>query len=128
MQVGTSEEDGHLPIYITIAWGSMILHDTIAAIATPAGHGGLGIVRLSGSDAHSIAEHILRFPGAPSWRSWTAHLAELVDAEDRVVDQVVATFFERPRSYTAEDVIEISCHGSPVVLRHCLERAVTAGA
>ena len=44
------------------------------------------------------------------------------------MDQVVATFFEKPRSYTAEDLIEISCHGSPVVLRHAVERALEAGA
>jgi tRNA modification GTPase len=85
-------------------------------------------VRLSGPDARVIAERILRFPHAPSWSAWTAQLAGLIDAEGHTVDQVVATFFERPRSYTAEDVVEISCHGAPVVLRHCLERAVTAGA
>ncbi len=55
-------------------------------------------------------------------------LAELVDGEGNVVDQVVATYFAAPRSYTAEDLIEISCHGSPVVLRFALERAVRAGA
>ena len=80
-------------------------------------------MRLSGGDARSIAERILRFPQSHEWRSWTAALAELGD-----VDRVVVTFFEGPRSYTAEDVVEISCHGSPVVLRHCLERAIEAGA
>jgi len=127
------------------------LHDTIVAISTPPGRGGLGVVRLSGADARPIAERILRFPrgpgdkggaaladkahaaagdkgGAASWSSWGASLAELTDREGRVVDQVVATFFAQPRSYTAEDVIEIACHGSPVVLRHCVERALEAGA
>jgi tRNA modification GTPase len=85
-------------------------------------------VRLSGLDARRIAERVLRFQQAPSWRTWTAQLAELIDSDGRTVDQVVATFFERPRSYTAEDVVEISCHGAPVVLRHCLERAVASGA
>jgi tRNA modification GTPase len=80
-------------------------------------------VRLSGADSRAIAERILRFPKPREWRSWTASLAELGD-----VDRVVATFFEGPRSYTAEDVVEISCHGSPVVLRHCVERAIEAGA
>ena len=47
-------------------------------------------------------------------------MAELVDAEGAVVDQVILTFFEQPRSYTAEDVIEICCHGAPVVLRLCV--------
>ena len=55
-------------------------------------------------------------------------LGALVDEQGATVDQVVATFFAAPRSYTAEDVIEISCHGAPVVLRYCVERAVRAGA
>jgi tRNA modification GTPase len=55
-------------------------------------------------------------------------MAELVDEQGGVVDQVVVSFFEAPRSYTAEDVVEISCHGSPVVLRFCVERAISAGA
>lgn len=80
-------------------------------------------MRLSGGDARAIAERILRFPQSHQWRSWGAALAELAD-----VDRVVVSFFEGPRSYTAEDVVEISCHGSPVVLRHCVESAVAAGA
>jgi tRNA modification GTPase len=62
------------------------------------------------------------------WKPWTAALAELVDDQGNVVDQVVATFFAAPRSYTAEHLVEISCHGSPVVLRFALERAAQAGA
>jgi tRNA modification GTPase len=102
------------------------LHDTIVAISTPPGRGGIGIVRLSGDDAPSIAGKILRVSG--DWRSWRARMAELLDREGRVVDQVVVTFFEKPRSYTADHVVEISCHGSPVVLRHAVERAIAAGA
>ncbi len=102
--------------------------DTIVAISTPLGRGGLGVVRLSGAASRSIAESILRFRHAPHWRSWSSELAELVDQTGGTVDQVVVSFFEQPRSYTTEDVIEISCHGAPVVLRLCLERAVTAGA
>jgi len=106
----------------------MNLRDTIVAISTPVGRGGLGVVRLSGPQSRPIAERILRFPHEPRWRSWMSELAELVDGGGSVVDQVVVSFFEQPRSYTAEDVIEISCHGSPVVLRFCLERAVERGA
>jgi tRNA modification GTPase len=102
--------------------------DTIVALSTPLGRGGLGIVRLSGADSRLIAEQILRFPQAAHWISWASQLAGLIDETDTVIDQVVATFFAAPRSYTAEDVIEISCHGAPVVLRACLERAVRAGA
>ena len=104
----------------------MNLRDTIVALSTPPGHGGLGIVRLSGDSSRAIARSILKLPA--NFRSWSSLLAELLDEEGSVVDQVVATFFEKPRSYTAEDVIEISCHGSPVVLRHCVERALSQGA
>ena len=102
--------------------------DTIVALATPLGTGGLGVVRLSGIRARLIAERILRFPGEPRWIAWSSTLAELVDEQDALIDQVVVSFFETPRSYTAEDVVEISCHGSPVVVRFCIERAVAAGA
>jgi tRNA modification GTPase len=104
----------------------MQLHDTIVAIATPPGRGGLGVVRLSGPDARGIADTMLRV--RDSWQPRHAHVGELVDADGRTIDRVIITFFEKPRSYTAEDVIEISCHGAPVVLRHAVERALRAGA
>jgi tRNA modification GTPase len=103
----------------------LILQDTIVAISTPPGRGGLGVVRISGRDAGGIAARILRGAVLEPWR---ASVAELLDAEGHVVDQVVVTFFQAPRSYTAEDLIEISCHGSPVVLRHAVERAMAGGA
>jgi tRNA modification GTPase len=122
----------------------MQLRDTIAAISTPPGRGGIGIVRLSGAQARGIAESILRFNASPpNWVPWSASLAILPDPalpnpvlpntvlpkmEQRSVDQVVVTYFAAPRSYTAEDVVEIACHGSPVVLRYALERACQAGA
>jgi tRNA modification GTPase len=99
----------------------MNLRDTIAAISTPAGRGGIGVVRLSGANARAIAEKILRLKSP--LESWCATYGELPD-----IDQVVVTYFAAPRSYTAEDVIEISCHGAPVILRHALERACDAGA
>ena len=103
----------------------MILNDTIVAISTPPGKGGLGVVRLSGPDSRRITEAMLT---PVEWGPWRAHLAQLLDSEGRAIDEVVATFFQAPRSYTAEDVVEISCHGSPVVLRHAVERALQAGA
>jgi len=107
---------------------SLNLQDTIVALATPSGRGGLGVVRISGRDAMAIAERILRFPREHAWHSWSAALANLHDAQGCLIDQVVVGFFEHPRSYTAEDVIEISCHGSPVVLHFCVERAMAEGA
>ncbi len=102
-----------------------MLKDTIAALSTPPGRGGLGVIRLSGARAREIAGTLL---SPVDWRAWGAHLAELRGRDGAALDQVVATFFPAPRSYTAEDVVEISCHGSPVILRHALERSIEAGA
>ncbi|HTT66352.1 MAG TPA: tRNA uridine-5-carboxymethylaminomethyl(34) synthesis GTPase MnmE [Bryobacteraceae bacterium] len=106
----------------------MNLTDTIVAISTPFGRGGLGVVRLSGGRAREAAARMLRFAGEPDWRPWSCQRAALVDSAGNDVDQVVVTFFARPRSYTAEDVVEVSCHGAPVVLRHAVALAVDAGA
>ncbi len=106
----------------------MTTGDTIVAISTPLGPGGLGVVRLSGPRARTIAAAFLRFAADHEWHPWTAALADLLDEGGSLVDQVVTTYFAAPRSYTAEDVVEISCHGSPVVLRHAVDRALGAGA
>jgi tRNA modification GTPase len=102
------------------------LSDTIVAVSTPPGRGGLGVVRISGREALDVSHSILRL--ASDLQPRVATLAELIDERGETVDQVVATWFAAPRSYTAEDVVEVSCHGAPVVLRFCVERAVRAGA
>jgi tRNA modification GTPase len=103
------------------------LDDTIVAIATPPGRGGIGVVRLSGPDARRIAGPMLRLKHAMApGRALFGELIEPASAER--IDEVVVTFFAKPHSYTADDVVEISAHGSPVVLRHVLELATTAGA
>ncbi len=104
----------------------MQLSDTIVALSTPPGRSGIGVVRLSGEQAVRIAQRILRIPVKLLARQAT--LAELAGEQGEVVDQVIVTYFATPRSYTAEDLVEISCHGSPIVLRYCVERAVAAGA
>src|SRR3954468_10120975 len=106
----------------------MNLRDTIVAISTPPGRGGLGVVRLSGQRSREIAERILRLRTERSWQSWHSELAELVDVDNTAIDQAIVSYFERPRSYTGEDVVEITCHGAPVVLRRCVERATAQGA
>jgi len=106
----------------------MNIRDTIVAVSTPPGRGGLGVIRLSGGHAREIAASILRLPDPFTWTPRLATVAELLDEGRRTVDQVIVTWFAKPRSYTAEDVVEISCHGSPVVLRHCVERACRHGA
>lgn len=106
----------------------MKLHETIVAISSPPGRGGLGVLRLSGDRAREVAAALLRFPRQARWEPWRVEMAGLLDTSGAVVDQVLVTFFAAPRSYTGEDVVEISCHGSPVVLRHAVERACAAGA
>src|SRR5271169_1227476 len=107
----------------------MHLDDTIVAIATPPGRGGIGVVRLSGSEATAIARPMLRLAHAEEFQPNRAHFGELIDPStgDRI-DEVVVTFFAKPHSYTTDDVVEISCHGSPVVLRHVVEMALSRGA
>ncbi len=97
------------------------ISDTIVAIATPAGRGGLGVVRLSGPDASRIACEL-----AGRGKPFEARHATF--AKFGGVDQVVVTWFPSPRSYTGEDVAEISAHGSPVVLSAILRRAIESGA
>ena len=109
----------------------LLPEDTIVALSTPPGRGGLGVVRLSGAGAVAITERLIRFDSGTGKKFPEPHhaaVAELVDEENRVVDQIVVTFFEKPHSYTAEDVVELSCHGSPVVLSFTIERAIELGA
>jgi len=136
------------------------LDDTIVAIATPPGRGGIGVVRLSGPEARQIALPMLRlrhelepgravfgelvepgeFPAGesrpaepvPPTRGQSEPLAATQTACESAVaariDEVVVTFFQKPHSYTTDDVVEISAHGSPVVLRHIVELALARGA
>lgn len=107
---------------------SLHTDDTIVAISTPPGRGGIGIVRLSGLAAAAIASKLVQTQGPNGWRPRHATYGKLLDEEGRPIDQVLVTFFPKPHSYTAEDLVEISCHGSPVVLRFAVERALAAGA
>ncbi len=107
----------------------MHLDDTIVAIATPAGRGGIGVVRLSGAEARNIARPMLRLTHGHDFEAGRAQLGELIEpATGERLDEVVVTFFAKPHSYTTDDVVEISCHGSTVVLRHVVQMALEAGA
>jgi tRNA modification GTPase len=105
--------------------------DTITAIATPLGRGGIGVVRLSGPDAHAIARRLTgRVKG---FRARYATLADIVEPREdgtqgRVLDRAIVTLFAAPRSFTGEDVVEVSAHGSPVLLRRIVELSTAAGA
>jgi tRNA modification GTPase len=101
--------------------------DTIAAISTPSGRGGIGIVRLSGPSAKDIAESMIRLrnPLTPA----RARFAEAIDLQTgAVLDEAVVTWFAAPDSYTSEDVVEIAAHGSPVILSALLRQCLAAGA
>ena len=103
--------------------------DTIAAVATPPGRGGIGIVRLSGPAAWEIAARLVRLRRA--LEAGRAALAEVLDPKDpaaAAIDEAVVTAFAAPHSYTGEDVVEIAAHGSPVVLETLLRGALAAGA
>ena len=100
--------------------------DTIVAIATPPGRGGVGIVRLSGPEALPIATKLVQLRNAPA--SHRVRYGFVLDDEGKRVDDALLTWFAAPRSYTGEEVVEIAAHGSPVVLQMLVQRALDAGA
>lgn len=111
--------------------------DTIVAIATPPGRGGIGVVRLSGPDAERIARALTSHSASFTPRHATFCLVgvrlrflakRLVGDRHELSDQVVVTYFATPHSYTGEDVVEISAHGSPVILAAIVRGAIDAGA
>ena len=97
------------------------MSDTIVALSTPTGRSGIGVIRLSGGDALTITAKLVQDSDfLPSPRM--AHLRPLNDPETgEVIDEAIITFFKSPNSFTGEDVIEISCHGSPVLLRQVID-------
>lgn len=109
----------------------MIHTDTIAAIATAMGNSGIGIVRISGQEAVAVADRIFKekgkqetLEGSPSH---TIHYGYIYDG-DQVVDEVLVMLMRGPRSFTAEDTVEIDCHGGMLVTRRILETVLKAGA
>jgi tRNA modification GTPase len=98
--------------------------DTIVAIATPPGRGGIGVVRLSGPDALGVSRQLLTndAPLVPRYATFTTVRA------DALTDHVVATYFPAPASYTGDDVVELSAHGSPVILQAMVTTAIGCGA
>ncbi|MEQ8324409.1 MAG: tRNA uridine-5-carboxymethylaminomethyl(34) synthesis GTPase MnmE [Vicingaceae bacterium] len=101
--------------------------DTICALATPAGLGAIGVVRLSGVEALKICNDI--FPGKDltAQKAGTLHVGRLQNG-DHIVDEVVISIFRSPRSYTGQDLLEISCHGSPYIQGEILNLLVSKGA
>src|SRR6266704_832103 len=106
--------------------------DTICAIATPPGEGGIGIIRLSGEKALDIASTLFAGSGGRTVRDYkthTLHHGELRAPDTGVrIDEVLVAVMKAPRSYTREDVVEFHCHGGPLVLRLGLEALIRSGA
>lgn len=106
------------------------MSDTISAIATPAGAGGIGIIRLSGPKAKAILARMFlplssRFS---NFRPWTLHRGRIVDASGEALDDVLVVFMPGPRTFTGEDVAEIHCHGGPAIVYTLLETTLLFGA
>lgn len=103
--------------------------DTIAAISTPSGRGGIGIIRISGKEALDIALNCFNpATGDPNLISHTVCYGHIVDSNKTIVDEVLCIYMKGPRSYTAEDIVEIQSHSSPVVLRSILQIIFENGA
>ena len=103
------------------------LNDTIVAIATPPGVGAIGVIRLSGEDAITIANTIFAGEDLSKAKSHTLHYGSIKE-DKTVLDDVLVSVFRNPKSYTGENSIEISCHGSPYILQQVLELCIRKGA
>ena len=108
------------------------MSDTIAAIATPTGEGGISIIRFSGVDSLLVALKLFRTPGGKSVKKFSpykAHFGSIYDpATSKCIDEVVLTWFKTPKSYTGEDVVEISAHGGAFVSSRILGLVLDHGA
>lgn len=106
------------------------MEDTIAAVATAYGEGGIGIIRISGEEALPILQEIFEFHGdTDTFTSRRMTYGKIIDKEkDQIIDEVLAVYMKGPKTYTAEDVVEINCHGSMVSLRKTLALVLRKGA
>lgn len=102
-------------------------NDTIVALATPPGIGAIGVIRLSGNNAIQIADSLFPSKDLLLQASHTIHVGYLKE-DDKAIDEVVISLFKNPKSYTGEDVVEISCHGSPYVQQQALQACMNKGA
>ncbi|MCX6200384.1 MAG: tRNA uridine-5-carboxymethylaminomethyl(34) synthesis GTPase MnmE [Bacteroidetes bacterium] len=100
---------------------------TIVALATPQGVGAIGVIRLSGTEAVQITAKIFRGKNLEKQKSHTVHYGHVVDGE-KVIDEVMVALFRAPKSFTTEDVVEISCHGSPFIAEQIIQLLIQNGA
>jgi len=104
------------------------LTDTIVALATPSGIGAIGVIRLSGPDAIRIANSVFHGKDLEQQASHTVHFGTIRNDEGRILDEVLATVFVAPRSYTGENVVEVSCHGSDYIIQELMQLFIQKGA
>ena len=102
--------------------------ETIAAISTPPGVGGIGIIRISGDNALNVVKRIFKAKNKSEIKPFTIRFGYVVDENQNALDQVLVSYFKSPKSYTGEDVIEINCHGGNVSTREILELVLKNGA
>ena len=103
------------------------LEDTICAISTAPGVGGIAVIRISGSQAIEIVNRCWRGADISDMKSHTAHFGRIIDKDGSVLDEVVLTLFRGPRSFTGEDVIEIACHGSTWIQQQIVNTLIACG-
>lgn len=101
---------------------------TIVALTTPPGAGAIGIIRLSGPDAIAITNKIFKGKRLADQPSHTIHFGHIINAKDKLIDEVVVSIYRNPKSYTGEDITEISCHGSSYILQEVINTCIAAGA
>ena len=102
-------------------------HPPIAAIATPIGEGGIAVIRVSGKNAIQKVQSCFKGKDLTTVDSHTVHFGKIIKKNGRVVDEVLATVFKSPKSYTGEDTVEISCHGGVLVTQSVLETILEQG-
>ena len=101
--------------------------DTIVAVSTPHGMGGIAVVRVSGPDALTAVEKRWKGAWLDTMQSHTAHLGQLLDSQGELLDEVVLTLYRAPHSFTGEDVVEVACHGSVWIQRQIVNTLIEAG-
>ncbi|MFT6338541.1 MAG: tRNA modification GTPase [Halioglobus sp.] len=101
--------------------------DTIIALSTPPGAGAIGVIRLSGPDAIKIVDGVFHGRNLTKVEGNTVHFGKIKDENDKMIDECLATVFKAPRSYTKEDVIEISCHGSSYIIEQIIQLFLRKG-
>src|SRR5690606_27371169 len=104
------------------------LNDTIVALSTPPGTGAIAVIRLSGKDAIDIVNAVFEGKDLLRQKSHTIHFGTIKDHNGHIIDEVLVSLFIKPRSYTGENVVEVSCHGSAYIIQQLIQLFIEKGA